>query len=277
MNELKAWPLLATLTVLLLFFRPVLAQTQPMPSGVARTDRPSAYAAEPSTGKAGWTLVVGLASTPVYEGSNERRDRMGAELYYKWNNGVALGTNGFTVDLSTHPDYQYGVGLRFASGRKEGDSKYLKGMGDVKDQGVFVGYVSTSLGHGFGLNSSLELGSGNTRNGAVLKIGGSVDLPINSSLALNFSIGASIANSDYMANYFGVSAAQSAASGYAVYTPSAGLRNATAGAALNYRLSPSTFLTVGVAASTLSDAAKSSPIARHGNSGSVMAGVGYVF
>ncbi|MBK7002595.1 MAG: MipA/OmpV family protein [Rhodoferax sp.] len=150
-------------------------------------------------------------------------------------------------------------------------------MGDVEERAVLSGYVGASIAKGLWLRSSLELGSGNTREGAVLKLGASYAVPINASLGLNLSAGATFANANHMGSYFGVNAAQSAASGYATYAPSAGLRDVGIGIGLIYKITPKWGLGIGVNATALSNTTMDSPLVRRPRYATAMLGVVYGF
>jgi outer membrane scaffolding protein for murein synthesis (MipA/OmpV family) len=232
---------------------------------------------EANNPKSGGSISTGFAFSPVYAGSDEQRSRGGAILSYQWANGLSVGARGIGWQLSQQPDLQYGVGLGVSAGRKEGDSIYLRGMGDIKDQPVFGAYLNASIAKGLWLSSSVELGSGNAREGNLLKLGASYALPITAALELSLGASAAFANADHMASYFGVSAAQSATSSYATYTPSAGLRNIDLDVGLTYKITPKWAMGLGVSATGLSKAAKDSPLVRKPNYLTALVGLVYTF
>lgn len=270
MQKMKLRALAAWSASLALLCSPALSQTAP--DSQADTDTQTTPQA-PSSPKSGGSISTGFASGPVYLGSDERRTMAGVIGSYQWANGLSIGANGIGWRLSRDEQLQYGVGLGVSAGRKEGDSIHLRGMGDVKDQLTFRGYVNASVAKGITLSSALELGSGNTRDGGVLQLGATYSTPINATLGLNLSVGVAFANADHMASYFGVNADQSAASGYARYTPSGGLRNVGVGLGLNYTLTPNWALAVGLTGTALASVAKDSPIVRQPNYVSALAGV----
>jgi len=220
---------------------------------------------------------MGYLSSPVYMGTDERRQQVGAIVNYQWANGIYAGGNGFGWRISQQPDLQYGVGLAFNPGRKQGDSVYLRGMGDIKDQVALGAFVNASITKGLSLSSTVQLGSGNTRDGAVFNVGAAYTLPISAALDLNVSAGASFANAHYMATYFGVDVSQASTSGYATYTPGGGLRNTAVGLGLNYKLAPHWLLSANLSSTVLSNAANDSPLVRKRNSHFALFGVVYTF
>ena len=82
-----------------------------------------------------------------------------------------------------------------------------------------------SIGHG-GHSSQFNL--------ALMKA-----LPVSDRFALSLSAGATWSDRNYMQTYFGVTAQQSVASGFAVYTPKAGLQRVDVGVGAEFKLSAS--------------------------------------
>jgi MipA family protein len=94
---------------------------------------------------------------------------------------------------------------------------------------------------------------------------------------MSVDVGATLANADYMQDYFGVSAAQASASGYTRYTADAGLRDVTVGLGLQYQISREWMLFTRVSTTTLSNSAKDSPLVRKATSQSAFVAVAYSF
>lgn len=72
----------------------------------------------------------------------------------------------------------------------------------------------------------------------------------------------SVVNADTMQAFFGVTAAQAAASGYAPYRPQAGVRDLRANVALPYQVMPRWSMTAAVSVDTLVGDARDSPLTR---------------
>ena len=96
-------------------------------------------------------------------------------------------------------------------------------------------------------------------------------------LRLGLGLAETLANADYMQSYFGVSAAQAARSGYALYQPGAGLRDVRANLSLTYRINPNLSATAGVSASGLSGDASDSPLVRQKSSTTGLLALAYSF
>jgi len=82
---------------------------------------------------------------------------------------------------------------------------------------------------------------------------------------------------NYMQTYFGVTPQQSVASGFAVYTPKAGLQRVDVGVGAEYKLSATLKLKTQLGGSRLCRIAERSPIVAKPTSGVVSVGLSYVF
>ena len=88
--------------------------------------------------------------------------------------------------------------------------------------------------------------------------------------------GVSLANAEYMQSFFGVTAAPATASGYRVYAPEGGTRNARVNLALTYMASPRVN-TAGMTANTLLGDAADSPLVRKKTSVNGLLAAAYAF
>ena len=226
------------------------------------------------TGTVGGALVAGRQ----YPGSNERRYALVPLIEYQWKSGWFAGTvNGLGYDFSRRPDMSYGVRLTADLGRPQNRSLALRGMGDIDirpEAGAFFNYY---LSPQMALSSSLRYGSGNDRNGVVIDIGAAYSTMLAPQWRLGVGAAATYANADYMQSYFGVTPVQSARSGYASTSASAGLRDVRANAALTYLLTPRVSITTALSASSLQGDAKDSPLVRQRNSVGGLVSVLYRF
>ena len=213
-----------------------------------------------------------------YQGSDERRTLVVPLLDYQWKNGWFAGTtNGVGYNFSRRPDMDYGVRLTADLGRKESRSNALRGLGDVDlrpEIGVFYNYaVSPSLA----LTSSLRYGAGNDRNGLVVDVGAAYSMALASQWRLGLGVAASYANANYTQSYFGVTPAQSSASGYPTYAAGAGVRDVRANVALTYSVNPQVSITTALSASSLQGDAKDSPVTRKRSTATGIVSVSYAF
>lgn len=223
---------------------------------------------------------VGLAALagPTYAGSENRRVRVLPGLDYQWANGWFAGfTNGVGYNFSDSPSVQFGLRLAADFGRKQRRDAALRGMGDIDPAATPGAFFNYMLPAGFLVTSSLRYGSGNDHDGAVLDFGAGYSLALPRPWRLGAGVAATLANAAYMQSHFGVTPTQTAASGYAVYTPGAGARDMRASLALSYSFDARTSVTTALSASRLLGDAKSSPLTRKANAASGVVALGYAF
>jgi MipA family protein len=222
-------------------------------------------------GLAGLAVIAGHE----YLGSDERKTLVLPGLSYQWKNGWFAGTgNGIGYKFASPDDMQYGLRVTLDLGRDENDAVALAGMGDIDmrpEVGAFFNYfitpewfLTTSFRYGAGNGSQTDIG-----------IGWSSQLAPQWRGALG--VGATYVNSKYMEAFYGVTAAQSASSGYAVYTPGAGWRDLRGTASLTYFFDADWSLTGAVTVRALQGDVKRSPIVKEDTPVSGVAALNYSF
>lgn len=234
------------------------------------------YGAAPGTdlGVVGGALVAGTE----YKGSDERRTLVVPVFDYQWTNGWFAGvTNGIGFNFSSSPLMQYGLRVTVDLGRDESRANALRGMGDVDvkaEGGAFLNYATAA---GVFVSSSLRYGSGNDGNGLVVDLGTGYSTALAAQWRLGLGAALTLANAEHMQSFFGVTPAQSVASGYAPYNPGAGVRDIRANLALTYLFDRRTSVTAAMSAASLQGDARDSPLTRQANWVSGVLGVAYVF
>jgi outer membrane scaffolding protein for murein synthesis (MipA/OmpV family) len=204
-----------------------------------------------------------LLATPSHPGSDERRALLVPAIDYQWANGLFAGTTtGIGWNLGPRPDLNYGVRATADFGRSEGRAAALRGLGDIDPRAEIGGFVAWRPVRSLALVSSLRFGSGTDRDGLVLDVGANASIDVTPSLRAGLSVGATWANGAHLRDWFGVTPAQSAASGYAAYRPGAGARDLTLGASLGWRVSARWTALGLLAFSALQGDARDSPIVR---------------
>ncbi|MFZ3026096.1 MipA/OmpV family protein [Rhodoferax sp.] len=234
---------------------------------------------EANAAKSGGYVVLGVSAAPRYQGADETRTTGIPGFEYHWTNGLYVGgTDGLVgFQLNATPQLQLGLGLGSDEGRKASDSRYLTGMGDVDSRGTLNMHAKAAINDQFEMSAGLQLGSGSSGKGGLLNLGASYGVSLAPATRMSFNVEATLANADYMHDYFGVSAAQASASGYKRYTPNSGLRDVTVGLGLQHQISSEWMLFTNLNSTTLSNAAKDSPLVRKSTSQSPFVGVAYSF
>lgn len=228
----------------------------------------------PSGSGTGGSLGLGIATAPTYQGADTTRQSAIPLLDYRWSNGMFAGGRGLLgMQFSKHPKVQYGVVLGYDLGRKQDDSHYLKGMGDIASSATFGGFVSYNPTQQISLGASHRHGAGKDHKGLEMEWSAGYAMPVAPGVQLSLSVGFTAANAAYMQSYFGVDAAQASASGYKRHTPGAGLRDTKASLGVNYQITQDWALTSGIMFTALSDKVSESPLVRKANSSSAFVGV----
>nr|WP_315848524.1 MipA/OmpV family protein [uncultured Rhodoferax sp.] len=229
-------------------------------------------------GADGGSLGLVVVSTSEYLGGDQRKTQVFPNVSYQWANGWFAGLdNGVGYNFSKNPALHYGLRLTANMGRQSGDSTALRGMGDVDAKPELGGFVTYATAEGLAFTGSVRWGSGHSSNGTVVDLGVAYSVALAPQWRLGAKLGTTLVDRQYMQSYFGVDAQQAARSGYALYTPDAGVRDTRLGLSLTYAINPRTFVTAAVSGSTLGDGAKNSPIARSSNANAAVLALTYAF
>ena len=229
-------------------------------------------------GKDGGSVGAAVIASHPYQGSDKRRTLVLPVLDYQWANGWFAGvTNGIGYNFSDSPQLQYGLRLTADLGRKESRASALRGMGDVDPAAEGGAFFNYSPAEGLFLTSSVRHGAGADNKGLVVDLGAGYSTEVAPKWHLGAGTGITLANARYMQSFFGVSASQSAASGYAVYAAGSGARDVRANLALTYSIDPRTAVTTVFSASSLLGDAKDSPLTRKRTSETGVLAITYAF
>ncbi len=229
-------------------------------------------------GQGAGIVGLGVASGPRFSGADATRTRVLPVLGYQWANGWFASTiGGVGVNLSSTPGLQYGPRLTVDFGRKADSDSRLRGMGDVKAAAELGGFVHVRVADAFSLNANLRAGSGEDNKGVRLDLGAAYGVALAPGLRLRLGTSATLANQAFAQTHFGVTASQSVNSGYAVYTPKAGLQDVRASIGVMYAIAPRVMLSTALTSTTLVGDAKDSPLVRKTTGLSGQLGVAYGF
>ncbi len=220
----------------------------------------------------GWHFDVGagLGYEPTYAGSDKYTSEaeIGARALYRAESGhryfIGLGEVGAVFSLS--PETQFLAFLEYEEGRNDEDDSTLTGLDTIDStiEGQFM------LARRFG-NATLfgvlqpDL-TGDANKGLVWFVGAGYDwLSVNKRWRASTTLDISGANSEYMRTEFGITAQESARTGYTSYQPSSGLKSLTWNMAGEYYISDNVSL-LGIVDTEyyLSDASDSPLIANEG-------------
>lgn len=237
---------------------------------VLLNDSPSEF-----RGRAGAALYV----APEYRGAADKRTLLLPLAEFQWGSGWFAGTgNGVGYDFGRGTGLHWGVRGSIDWGRKESRSPALRGMGDIDPHPEVGVFMSTALERGLPglqLHASVRAGAGGS--GLVGDLGAGWTFDLAPGLKLRAHAAATLANSAYMQDYFGVTAAQSASSGYGTYSAQGGVRDVRAGGTLLWAIDRRLLLSASLTATSLRSDAAESPLTRDTSGLTALVGVTYGF
>ncbi|MCE4556603.1 MipA/OmpV family protein [Roseateles cellulosilyticus] len=232
---------------------------------------PEVTATELSPTESSLTLGAGIGVVPDYLGSNKNKAVPMLLLDYQHRNGLFASTQRGIGWAGEHGVFHYSFAVNGRAERTDQDhrsldfktgSSELLGMGRVKASVVGQGTFTVRLGDSASVHMAVEAPLTQRDNGRTVQFGGDYTVwrSARNSIALNGSL--DLGDRKYMQTYFGVTQAQSLASGYANYTPAAGLYKANLSLGWTHRVDTHwRVVTVAGAERLLSDAGDS-PLAR---------------
>lgn len=175
-----------------------------------------------------WRRVLGVAAEvqPVYDGSRANRLQGGPVINIQYRDIAFVSTGeGLGVNFLRGDHYRFGAAIAYDRGRLEReDYTNLRGMGNIDAAPVVKLFGSTVLSKKFPLILRVDARQNvGGANGAVADVGVYMPLPGSSKKFVMFA-GPSVtfATHRYLQSEFGVTPAQSLASGHPIFDPHAG-------------------------------------------------------
>ncbi|WP_343582939.1 MipA/OmpV family protein [Herbaspirillum sp.] len=217
------------------------------------------------------TLGAGVAFGPRYSGSDQNRTGLGLTFDYAASNGFFIGTTRGAGYGGHAGKIDYSVALGYREGRRDSNqssfmgrtgSDYLRGMGEIK------GSATALLGLGYTVTDWLRLGLqaevplSQRDNGSALHFGASSPFYSSGSDELTLGLTGSWGNRKYVQTYYGVTAAQSDASGFRQYTAKSGIYAYTLQLGWKHKFDANWSLMASAGAMQLAGDAGNSPIVK---------------
>lgn len=204
----------------------------------------AAHGAEPAQPDSTFSAGIGIAVVPKYLGADEWRAMPMIDLSYANKYGLFASTRkGVGLRTGAGP-LQVSAALGVAAGRRERDarrrfgSEALRGMGDIRSSTV----ASLGVGYDFGfmtLGMQAELALNHRERGNRLEFALGVPLLADAMNKLDLFASLDVGDRKNMQTFYGVTAAQSARTGYRVHTPKAGVEKGGFGISWNRQLGTS--------------------------------------
>lgn len=248
-------------------------------------------------------IGLGVASSPVYEGSRVRRESALPVLQTAWSNGVFISGLSAGMHLSNRPSLEFGP--LFAVQRRRSEKGLSDNVASVFDgqtiappnpertalrinrlTGMHVqhtrlqagGFLNYYLTPGLRLTNTVLYGSGNEHDGALWRTGLQyIGADLGPHHFVSVGAGATFANRSHTQAFFGVSRKEASASINPAYDAEGGLRDVYVNARWNWSFSPSWLLTSGVSATRLRGSAAESPLTERPTNYTVSTALAYRF
>lgn len=228
----------------------------------------------PPVGPGESRLLVGAAALaqPAYAGASEHRLRLLPSIDYARRDGFYAGVaNGVGYSFLRGPAIQAGLRLIPRFGRDEDDSPALRGMGDISAGVEASAYATFALSRAWTVGGQVRGGD----RGVQADLGLRHDWVLAPTTRLSATSYLTLADGRSQRSAFGVDAAQSARSGYGLYTPGAGARNLQFALTANHFFAGRWIAVGGVGVGTLLGDAANSPIVREKTQVGAFVALGY--
>ena len=238
-----------------------------------------------------WEGAVGLVArvSPNYMGAATSAGHIGLGLFLRYGRFSVTNTGGFvtrrnddverglTADLVQRDDLRVSLSLRTDGGRDAGSDPALSGLPDVRATLRARLAATHKWDKGWRISAGLSpdlfgRGGGITADAALIH-----EWRLAPSVLASLSAGGTLANRRYMQSYFGITPAQSAASGHAAYAARAGLRDLGLGGGLRIDISPEWLGLLGLNTTHLMGSTLDSPLTKRPSSWGVNGGLAWRF
>ncbi|PLW75051.1 MipA/OmpV family protein [Cohaesibacter celericrescens] len=244
------------------------------------------------------TLGGGVMIAPKYQGSKKFSATPLPYVDVVWKDTLFLNPmKGLGANIFSSNGFKFGAAASYDFGRKEKDSRTeLAGMGKIKGGVTATGFLDYDLGFVKASSSLTKYFAGS--KGVTADFGLKTFVPLSVLMggempqggpdksvpghgftepALSLGVSAQWADKDYMQDYFGVTAAQSATSGYATHKASAGFKSVSAQAGLYVPVTEHVIIGSTVTYRRLVGDAAESPLSKRDNQVSGMIFTTYKF
>jgi outer membrane scaffolding protein for murein synthesis (MipA/OmpV family) len=180
----------------------------------------------------------GVLYSPDYEGSSNYKLRLVPAIDLRWKNVAYFHDKSLRINLLKLPWMRVGPILTYSPGRKESDNPNLQGLGNV-GKGLEVGGFGESVVRPFAVRFDIQKEVAGGYGGVTSHVEMGFMLHKDEKLSVVAGSRISFASKNYMSSFFGITPAQSAASGIPVFNAGAGVKDAGVGLLSNYLINDS--------------------------------------
>ncbi|MDW5418710.1 MipA/OmpV family protein [Iodobacter sp. CM08] len=240
------------------------------------------YAAEVAKDEAKITLAVGVGYGPEFVGAKKNKFSPVFYADYQAANGFFAGMRGIGYQKEVGI-FDGSIALAYGGSRSDDVSNFsdtkskFKGMGDIKNSALLNLEAGVSLWGVAHLSGGAELKLNHRENGNAYNF--TLSAPVYSTDSDQISVSAYMhyADAKYAQTYYGVTAAQSQATGYRAYTPKSGFDSGSLTVTWNHQLDQNWSISSSVGVKRLFKSAENSPLTESKTSPTATMVVGYSF
>ena len=180
---------------------------------------------QPGAGDWNVNLGAGAGLAPAYLGASRYRPRAIPFALIAYRDTFFFGPMGFGYNALHADGWRIGPVLGYEAGRNQDKDPHLGGLGDIQGSITAGAFASYSTGP-WRFSGTIRQAVTHTANGLQGLVQFDYRMPL-AAHRLFLAVGPDVefGNGRYSRTWFGVTAAQSAQSGLAQYTPGAGLRD----------------------------------------------------
>jgi outer membrane protein len=228
----------------------------------------------------GGFLVLGLGAAwePIFKGSSKSQVEPDPIIEARYGR-FFIGERGVGADilvLDGPSELTFGAVIGLDEARNEKDDKALAGLGDLNGAVELALFTEGEWGPvEFGAAVVTDVGSGH--GGSFLELGVGFEDTLTDRLSYELELATVYGNDTYVNAFYGVTATQSARSGYAAFSPSAGFTEATLDLSISYAITDSWFVDASVGVGTLLGDARNAPFASEDTFTTFSIGIGRAF
>jgi outer membrane protein len=220
--------------------------------------------------------VVGIAAVyaPAYQGADDYRLMPFPVIDVTYGRFFASGRKGLGYTVLDGPQVKVSAGATYVPGYRRRDAPV--GVGRLDGGAGLRVAADMRLGEVLATVSATKVVSGDV-DGALVDASLAYPIRVSERLSLTPSVSATWADSQYNRAYFGISAAQAAASKLPVYRPGGGVKDVSMSLNANYRLNDKVSVGATASLSRLTGDARNSPIVVDPTQPSAVVSVAYRF
>lgn len=239
-------------------------------------------------------LGAGVMYAPEYEGSDKYKTEVLPGFQIVWRDRFLLSPEGLGAFIVNRERFRVSAAVGYGGGRKEKDSVYLRGLGDIDDGAVLSLGAQYDLGPVVATADVRKFLSGS--EGTLVSLGIQSQVPFGvvrgllvptgtnprdafdeRGLALIGGVSVDWADEKYNQSFFGISQSQSMASGLRQYSAGSGVKSVNVDVGFAKPLGKNWGLTGTATYSVLLGDAADSPVVKTDNSLSATLAVGFSF